>query len=225
MNISKSIKKVEELYKQVISLGFFCSVAIELERMNLRSMSGPFDWIITSLDGMIAVIQDGFKDFLNPSYLEQDEQYPYIFRNKKYQIDFYHDFNLQEPFEMQLPKVREKYARRIQNFYEVIKKPTLFVRYIENQYEYDRLCKEYKSILNMLKQFNQNNEICFIGNTDLVLSNKASFYVYTVEKDQNDVVARKFLEKNDSLKRLWKAPLMDGGQRERNRVWKEKRRG
>lgn len=35
---------MEENYRHFISLGFFCSVASELERYGLRSASGPFDW-------------------------------------------------------------------------------------------------------------------------------------------------------------------------------------
>lgn len=220
---TESIKWVKELYKQVISLGFFCSVAMELERSNLRSMSGPFDWIITSLDGMMDVIQDRFKDFLNPDYIEQDKRYPYIFRNMKYGIDFYHDFSVEESFEKQLPRVRQKYERRIRSFYEAIKEPTLFVRYIQDQNEYNRFCEEYASILEIFKQYNQHNSLCLIGNSDLKLSNQASFQVYTVEKDPNDVVARKFLEKNDSLKHLWSTQLIEKDQREKNRLWNENR--
>lgn len=43
------MKKVEqpdnfEEYENVISLGYFCSVASEIERLGLRRHSGPFDW-------------------------------------------------------------------------------------------------------------------------------------------------------------------------------------
>lgn len=209
------------MYKQVISLGFFCSVAIELEHMNLRSKSGPFDWTITSIEGLIGVIQDGFKDFLNPAYLVQDKEYPYIIKNTKYHIHFYHDFNLEEPFEMQLPRVREKYARRIRHFYEDVTQPTLFVRYIEDQEEYDRICQEYTNILYLFKQFNPRNEVCWIANSDLRFSNHAGFYVYTVEKDPNDLVARNFLEKNSWLAHSWQLPIISPSQREKNRVWKQ----
>lgn len=34
-------------YESVISLGYFCSVAIELEKMGIRNFSTPFDWLIT----------------------------------------------------------------------------------------------------------------------------------------------------------------------------------
>ena len=38
-------------YKHFISLGYFCSVAMELERFGLRSESGPFDWVISDMRG------------------------------------------------------------------------------------------------------------------------------------------------------------------------------
>lgn len=41
----------ETNYKHVISLGFFCSVALELERKGLRDASYPFDWLISDFQG------------------------------------------------------------------------------------------------------------------------------------------------------------------------------
>lgn len=55
----------ETNYKHVISLGFFCSVALELERKGVRDASYPFDWLISDFQGVIKVIENRFYDFLN----------------------------------------------------------------------------------------------------------------------------------------------------------------
>lgn len=49
-----------------ISLGYFCSIAMELERLGLRSESSPFDWLISDFEGVIHAIENHFEDFLNP---------------------------------------------------------------------------------------------------------------------------------------------------------------
>ena len=34
-------------FKNYISLGYFCEVAKDLERLGLRNQSSPFDWVIS----------------------------------------------------------------------------------------------------------------------------------------------------------------------------------
>lgn len=188
------------MYKYVISLGFFCSVASELKRIDLRSMSGPFDWVISDLSGVLMLIQQRFTDFLNPQYLEQNKEYPYILTNQKYKIDFYHDFSPEEPLSEQIQSVTEKYTRRINRFYEAIRQPTLFIRYIHDQKEYDWLIQHDEEVVGLLKQFNKFNTILFVGNTDLEIRPLSTLNIYLVEKDKGDTVAREFLEKNSVLK-------------------------
>ena len=63
------MKKVEksdnfEEYENVISLGYFCSVASEIERMGLRTHSGPFDWqACVDFKKRIELIDTWFKEF------------------------------------------------------------------------------------------------------------------------------------------------------------------
>lgn len=59
-------------FKHYISLGYFCSVALELEKCGLRSQSSPFDWNITwSFKGVIEAINNRFEDALNEQMLFQ----------------------------------------------------------------------------------------------------------------------------------------------------------
>lgn len=39
------------IYQNYISLGYFCGVAQDLEKLGLRNTSSPFDWCITDLGG------------------------------------------------------------------------------------------------------------------------------------------------------------------------------
>ncbi len=193
-------------YEHFISMGYFCSVALELERIGLRSTSSPFDWCISNYKGVIAAIENHFEDFLSYEYLLQSDAVRGHYFNEKYKIWFYHDFDKYHSLEEQLPSVRDKYMRRIERFYTEIKAPTLFVRYISdevlNEYnkseELEWIEKNNHYILSLLKSFNEENDIVYIANGGVTSNN-----IYNVEKDENDVVARRPLDKNTVLKDLF----------------------
>lgn len=186
-----------------ISLGYFCSVAIELEKLGLRSESSPFDWVISDFEGVIMAIQEHFSNFLDYEYLSQNKDNHAIYKNTKYNIKFFHDFDKYLPLLEQLPKVKEKYNRRISRFYKSIAEPTLFIRYISDEIisdgkseELTWIEKNYDQILALIKSFNKENDILFIANEG-VCSEK--FVIYNVQKDENDVVARNPIHKNALL--------------------------
>ena len=108
-------------YKHFISLGYFCSVALELERIGLRSTSYPFDWCISNYEGVIDAIENQFENFLNYDFLLQSDTVHEHYFNEKYKIWFFHDFDKYYSLEKQLSNVRDKYLRRIERFYEDIK--------------------------------------------------------------------------------------------------------
>lgn len=117
-------------YKHFISLGYFCSPAMELEKIGLRDCSSPFDWCISDIDGVYRCIKDGFQSFLDYKYLSQNKTYHRIYKNTYYGIEFYHDFDAYKALDLQLESVKSKYERRIKRFYKNIHEPTLFIRYI-----------------------------------------------------------------------------------------------
>ena len=189
-------------YQNVVSLGFFCSPAIELNNLNLRKSSQPFDWLISSkFNQVLELINNGFEDFLNPDFLFQLKQYPRYYRNIKYDIDFYHDFDELKSFNKQIDKIKQKYDRRIARFYNTIKEPTLFLRYICSKEEVVYINNNYEKISKLLKTYNANNDIIFVANKeDSYLKTSSDIKVWYVEKDNNDVVARHFLQKNPEIK-------------------------
>ena len=183
-------------YSHIISLGFFCSVALETERAGLRDSSMPFDWLISSWKGVEELIGNSFEDFLEYDLLVQNSEQLQQYKNTKYNVQFFHDFNKYESLSKQLPECSAKYKRRIEKFYENIKKPTLFIRYIETLKELRYIEENISKIQELLKKFNKSNHIIFIANNE-IKSNIIE--IFNVEKDENDSVCRKPLEQNRQL--------------------------
>ena len=193
-----------EKYCNFISLGYFCSVATELEKLGFRSASYPFDWTISNFEGVIDAINSNFEDFLDYNLLRQSNTNKSHYFNVKYRIWFYHDFDSYLSLRRQLPNVKKKYNRRIERFYNSISEPTLFFRYISDEIcdennksvELDFIEKNYHDILSLLKSYNSKNEIVFIANSSV---KSDIIHIYNVEKDENDVVSRKPIENNNDL--------------------------
>lgn len=214
-------------YKHVISLGYFCSVALELERIGLRDAAYPFDWCISDFSGVIALIENEFSELFDFKWLEQYKPSMNIYRNSKYNIEFYHDFSAYKSLEEQLVSVKEKYRRRINRFYKDIKEPTLFVRYIDDKKDNNGEFQELKwieenkdKIGGVLKSYCKYNEIIYVGNSCL---SSEIINIFSVEKDKNDNVARRPLEKNKELELL--LSTIDCTSRQKNvEIYKDKER-
>lgn len=185
-------------FENVISLGHFCGPAMELERIGLRSGSYPFDWIGTTLQNTLELIDNNFEDFLRYDLLSQHVEKKSLYKNDRYGFITLHDFSKYEPLSSQIEAVQEKFNRRIAKFYSAIKKPTLFVRYIYNQAEANYVASNYDQILAVIRRFNEKNFIVFVCHDDVV-SNVP--YMFPVPIDEGDTLARRFLEKS--------APLME----------------
>lgn len=181
---------------RMISLGYFCSVALELQREGMRDASYPFDWVISDWFGVQKLIKNHFDGFLDYDKLYQDKQYPQYYSNTTYGISFYHDFSPYIPLAEQLNFVKNKYERRIERFYQDIGQPTLFLRYIATQAERDDIICSENEFEILLKSYNKENRILFIINDDL---SSPELQAFAVKKDENDRVARQFLEKNRKL--------------------------
>ena len=191
-------------FKHFISLVSFCSVALDLEALGLREASMPFDWNIDlRFEGVIGCIEKNFEHFLDEAELRQSEEAPEHYMNR-YEIQFFHDFNMWEPLSKQLPAVQDKYERRIRHFYQITAEPTLFIRYMDDRileedgtpHELRYIEENYDHIMSVLKGLCPENELILIANSE-VRSGKLK--IYGVEKDKGDVVARVPREKNKEL--------------------------
>ena len=188
-------------YESVVSLGYICSVASEIERMGLRTHSGPFDWqACVDFKKRIELIDTHFKEFfenLNEDGLYQMANTPQSYFMKAVGVFLVHDFTMYKSLAEQLPEVRRKYERRVASFYRQIAKKTLFIHYVNKDNDVNYINHNIDYIRKVLRKFNPDNEIIFIANTDKHLNVTPTYYV---APDTGDVVARKFLEKNGDLK-------------------------
>lgn len=76
-NLIKTKKTNLKIFSNFISLGYFCSVALELERLGYRNFSNPFDWLISDFKGVLELIENDFENFLSMQYLFQNKKNKY----------------------------------------------------------------------------------------------------------------------------------------------------
>lgn len=171
--------------KNIISLGHFCGIAEDLETLGYRNASYPFDWVISDFSGVLELMNNSFENFLSSYFLKQSNLRRERYLNQ-YKIEFFHDFDKYRSLGDQISETSEKYSRTIQRFFETIVDPTLFIRYIENDDEYDFILNDKTKIREFFKKFNIDNQIIFIyhkneGLEDIFLA---------IDNDKNDDVCR-----------------------------------
>jgi len=145
----KSVKSSSNILTNIeyISLGSTCTIAYQLQQLNLRNRAYPFDWIRTkSLKEVIKCLKnsfDGFTDFeyldtkLNFTYQESDDfkldaVTGIISVKNSFNMSFLHDFLINSNSDNKI-EVIAKYNKRIERFYQTInndrKIDIVFVRY------------------------------------------------------------------------------------------------
>ncbi|MDR3550955.1 MAG: DUF1796 family putative cysteine peptidase [Candidatus Babeliales bacterium] len=177
-----------------VSLGFNCTVAINLRNNKLRELSFPFDWNITSLYGLRELINNNFIDLLNPNYLEKKN----LIFNTKYKIAFGHDFpeadtgngmRIVENYLDYVDEIHTKYQRRINRFYDVcnLAKTVYFFRLKSEYWIFDNTPEDKENIIKLrdalMKSFPQSNWILVAIDTsaeyqnDWAIPNVKNFYI------------------------------------------------
>lgn len=220
MNTELIAKEIGGGYKHIISLGSFCSPALEIERLGLRDGSYPFDWVLSrSINNIVELISNGFSDLFNVDFFYQWKSQCSTYENIKCDIVFVHDFSQWRDLDSQLQQVMDKYQRRINRFYNAIQEKTLFVRYIESDSEYKYVEKNYDFILETLKSYNRENEILYIVNDDVCCQNNGLRNSIAVQKDADDSVARKFAEKKPQIAKILCAAYYSEEQRRSNLIF------
>lgn len=120
-----------------IPLGSSCGVAYQLNKLNIRRFSYPFDWLrIGDLNQITQCISNDFKDFVQSDMkvITRSIKFPTfdtdnfpdstiidkkisIIKENCYGMKFYHDFSQKVSYE----HVLSKYERRILRFTDMIK--------------------------------------------------------------------------------------------------------
>jgi hypothetical protein len=164
-----------------ISLGPTCSIAYQLQKLGKKKESLPFDWIrCYPISSVLHLIKNNFNGlFEGIEYVKDDTKFPFIednegesetfdtikikdtkiYKNNKLGISFFHDFK--EGIETK--NVIEKYQRRIDRFYNVIKTPSIFIRDELNFKGCDIMI--YNQLYDKLKEYNNENRLILIINT------------------------------------------------------------
>lgn len=191
-------------FDYIIPLGSFCSVASELEEAFLREHSLPLDWVISDLKAINTLIPSRFTPLFDPDKLHKDAQHPHIVKHSDFVFDFYHDFPAEKSIEEVLPRVKQKYMRRVDRFYSILssRKNLLFVRYIFST----DTASEIDCLIDELKGMNPNIRFLFFKHPDIELGEiRNSRYILKtilVEPDKDDYFSRKFLKKPDIRRQL-----------------------
>jgi len=162
-----------------ISLGPTCSIAYQLQKLNKKKESLPFDWIrCYPISSVLHLIQNNFIDlFEGIEFVRDDTKFPFIedidgekfdtihikdtkiYKNDKLGISFFHDFK----DGIDVKDVIEKYKRRINRFYNVVKNSSVFIRDELNFKVCDIMI--YNQLYDKLKEFNNENRLVLIINT------------------------------------------------------------
>lgn len=184
-------------YEHVISLGWFCSVAEELERLGLRKSSYPFDWVLSDLETVYDLVEGEGRDFLEIDRLRQDGKIKNIYYHKDRKcLTFVHDINPYLNFEQEIEKTKKKYTRRLERLWRDIQQPSIFLRYIMDQEEYDSILQNRDEIEAWVKKYHPDNQIIFIADEEF---GKADG-IWSVKRDSGDIVAREFMIQLPELK-------------------------
>lgn len=116
-------------YDIIYSLGRDCSCAMYMQQTNLRSCSGPFDWLTNAgFEKRFELMINNFDEFLEqsdllpmdkPTAFPSDKNNDY-YENVKTGLYYWHDFPAGVPLQESFNIVKEKYNRRIKRFYDNI---------------------------------------------------------------------------------------------------------
>ena len=153
------------MFENFISLGYYCGVAASMSKLGIRSYSGPFDWYISDFKGVIQCLQNDFYDFLNKKNLRMTDE-KNVFEDIKYQFRFNHE--IRTDFETDYEMIHRKYLRRIDIFKNHIQRETCFIRAIKNYEEFKYIKNNLESIKEVVKKYNQTNDIIYIVSNSVI---------------------------------------------------------
>jgi len=138
-------------YGAFISLGSTCQTAFQLQRLHLRTFSGPLDWFISrSASDVARLIRNRFDGFMELNHLQLlgTEPAHYIVRDNSYDIVSYHDFPLIYRWTDAYPEFKQKMDRRVNAFLSAAKKSSIcFVRTQTSKIEAQQLYAALKTIV------------------------------------------------------------------------------
>jgi hypothetical protein len=152
-----------------VSLGSNCSVAYQLKKHGKRIEAYPFDFCILSINKLIEVLLESFKDFSNievhklsknHKMLDSDE-ISYIVKNK-YNVKFAHELSKKED----VLNFSKRLDIRIKRFLDLIN-PT-FMRIELQNLKKETFIKKYERLIEILESIFINFKIVIISKYELI---------------------------------------------------------
>lgn len=204
------------MYNSIISIGFNCSVAASLRKYGLRNRDYPFDWGVSTMEGVLAAVKEKFAGFLDESWITEIENGMYY--HNKYEYNFVHDFQdgiwNEVDFESQMQYVKSKYRRKIYNFLEDLEHGcTLFIRLIKDLQEAEYIVENMEYIKEVLRigLHHNNNSVIWIGEKSVVEYFKTrKIPIYEAEIKWEDGGTGFLLDRNPELKQNLLLGQIDG---------------
>jgi len=133
---------------EFISMGCFCAPSYALQMLGLKRYSYPFDWVRSSIDGIIHCLNVQFQDFLTYSTSWMQDQY-LVFGGTRWGGSFWHH-------NLEAPVTQEDMLRRVQRLYGVgevaASKPRFFVRCVNSTREIDSATRLREALRKMLPE-------------------------------------------------------------------------
>jgi len=125
MPSAATVSSATQLDTQLVSLGSSCSTKLAFEELGRGQETLPFDWMCTSIEGIINFLINDFQGFFDFNNVESSQIGPTqftVYRSNTH--SWWHD----DPRD---PAVREKFTRRVRRLREMqaVNRPILFVRH------------------------------------------------------------------------------------------------
>lgn len=171
-----------------------------MEVHGLRTTSGPFDWYVSDYQGVIKTIEEKFEHFLEFGNLMHCDEKKHYFYDTKYGFLFNHEIGIGDKEDLRFQTIKEKYSKRIQRFYDMLKTPCCLIRAVKDEEEIEYINSHYTSIEKMFKTYNEANTVIYLVPQN-ILSIEVKFPFYKVNQCilHPDESPRLFDQNNDLL--------------------------
>jgi hypothetical protein len=154
-----------------VPIGNSCSVAYQLQKLNLRTGAFPFDWVrIKKLSTIAQIIRNDFDNYGYFELIKGVDQYPILDNDQfndsgekktfsaknNYGALSFHDFSSLKSFDPQEELVEEKYTRRIKRFYNCIKSNSKII-FVRDEHQPNKLkVGEVEEFIDEINSINPN---------------------------------------------------------------------
>jgi hypothetical protein len=162
---------VKKIFDNYIGLGSNCSLTYQLNKLNLRKYSYPFDWAKISINQLINVLENNFDNYTNLQIEKLsdchliNEQIPSLLIKNIYNIKFAHE--VLSDLSSHLDKFKIKLLQRVNRFNNLLKS-NIKVKFV--RIELYKITQAYFDSINILikilEKYSNNFELLLILNYD-----------------------------------------------------------